>query len=130
VTFIFTKGSASAPGSFNGSNSGVTLSAPQSGALKGIAAYQIATSSCTHTVCDDWTINGGPGRVIDVTGLLYMPYTNASYGGAVSSGNCFISVYNSFSVNGTGNVLDRSGCDTRGPGSLPTVLRYRAALVK
>jgi hypothetical protein len=131
VTFIFTQGTASAPGSLTGQNSSVSISAPATGSLSGIAVYQMASSSCTQSNCDNWTVTGS--RTIDITGLIYLPYTNASFGGSVnttSTGKCFISVFNSLAVNGTGYVLDRSGCSSDGLNSVPTVLRYRAALVK
>lgn len=70
---------------------------------------------------------------VNVTGVLYLPYTNGSFGGNVqlkSGGNCFIALLNSFATNGTGYVLDMSKCKADGVGALPSVLRYRAALVQ
>jgi Flp pilus assembly protein TadG len=131
VTFIFGDG-VTAPGSFvTANNEDVTITAPATGNLKGLAAYQVAPTACTASKCDNWTVGGR--TKIDITGAIYLPYTNGSFGGNVqltSSKHCFVSIFNSFAVNGTGYVLDRSGCEAQGLSVLPTVTRYRAALVK
>jgi Flp pilus assembly protein TadG len=132
ITWIFT---GTAPGTFAGGTS-IDITAPNNlsgSSLKGVAAYQVPSSSCTHSQCSSWTENGS--QTVQVTGLFYMPYTNGSFGGSVSessTGNCFISVFNAFSDNGTGLLLDEQGCTAAGLGSanLPYVQRYRAALVQ
>jgi Flp pilus assembly protein TadG len=132
ITWIFT-GTAANPAEFSGSSS-INITAPNKDCmcnLSGIAAYQSIAGSCTSAQCGHWYLNGS--QTISVSGLLYMPYTDASFGGSVtelSPENCFISTFNAFQDNGTGLLLNEAGCKDAGLGTLPTVLRYRAALVK
>src|SRR6185312_7483221 len=68
ITYIFT---GNPPGSL-ASSSNVNLTGPSTGSLSGIAAYQVASTSCTHSACDTWNDTGS--YTIQVTGLLYLPH--------------------------------------------------------
>jgi hypothetical protein len=140
ITWIFTN-SSGGPGTF-ASGSNINITAPDvpsnpltptvpGNPLNGIAAYQVASACASSSACDSWTLSGN--NTVQVTGLLYLPYTNGSFQGAVgetSTGNCFVSVFNTFSDGGTGLLLDEKGCTNAGLTSLPQVQRSYVALVK
>jgi Flp pilus assembly protein TadG len=131
VTFIF---DGSSPGTFDPVS--INIIAPSTGSLSGIAAFQTSTS--TSPKIATWTDNGND--TIKTVGLIYMPYTNTTFGGnitwtspavtGVTKGACAISVFNAIEVNGTGYALDKSGCGAAGLTGLPTTLMLRAALVQ
>jgi hypothetical protein len=140
ITWIFTN-SSGGPGTF-ASGSNINITAPDvpsnpltptvpGNPLNGIAAYQVASACTSSSLCDSWSLSGN--NTVQVTGLLYLPYTNGSFQGAVgetSTGNCFVSVFNTFSDGGTGLLLDEKGCANAGLTSLPQVQRSYVALVK
>jgi hypothetical protein len=128
VTYVL---NGSSPGTVVPGN--INLEAPGSTATtgtQGIAVFQ--TSSNSSPTITSWTENGG-GQ-INITGLLYLPFTNVDFGGDSGSGgdpkHCYIAVFNSLEVHGTGYTFDRSGCTAAGLKGLPTIQRLRAALVQ
>jgi len=132
VTFVFT---GTTPGGFtDGSKDGsLDLNAPGSGTWSGVAAYQD-----THLASSTWLApslaNNGNTPKLDLIGLLYLPRTDADFGGGAGqttkATTCYIAVLHSFQVNGTALSMTRSGCTAEGLGVLPTVTILRAALVK
>jgi hypothetical protein len=131
VTFVFT---GTTPGGFIGGKKGsLNITAPTSGTWSGIGAYQddhLATSSYTAS---SWSQNGG-SPTVNITGLIYLPRTDVSFGGGsggyVGTPSCYVAVYHSYDTNGTGISMNRSGCASAGLNNLPTVKLTRASIVQ
>ena len=82
----------------------VDFAAPTSGIWSGVAMYQ--DPALTTVTSQSYT---GNSPTFDITGLLYLPYTDLSFGGAINhqSGGaaCIGLVVNTLSANGTGAAL-------------------------
>lgn len=131
VTFVFT--GSSVGGITGGKQGAVSITAPSSGAWSGVAAYQDTHQVSSTYTANPWTQNGGTPTV-DITGLMYLPRTDVDFGGGAGAATkpttCYIAIYHSYAVNGTGLNMTRTGCAAAGLTELPTVQILRAALVK
>jgi Flp pilus assembly protein TadG len=136
VTFVFTGAS---PGGFTGGgkSGSLNITGPGTSAStspwKGVAVYQDASQASAGYTATAWSDNGNAPSV-DITGLIYLPKTDVSFGGGAGgpSGtpSCYIAVYHSYDTNGTGISMTRSGCAAAGLTDLPTIKLMRAAIVQ
>ncbi|QUD88594.1 pilus assembly protein TadG-related protein [Phenylobacterium montanum] len=140
LTIVFTGTAGGAPGFITG-NGTIDYGAPSSGAWSGFAIYQDpAMTSPTNQVYS------GNSPTFDITGLVYAPYTNLTFQGAINHETkssviagggyaCLSVVASNFTTSGTGSIFANptSQCDRAGVSGLipsPDSVLVRQALVQ
>jgi len=102
----------------------LNITAPATGAWKGVAIYQDPSLTSGVDVSA-----AGNSPTWDITGLVYLPHASVTFSGAVnksSSGqSCFVLVADNVTINGTGSILANGQCGAAGltmpSGSVPKV---------
>jgi Flp pilus assembly protein TadG len=123
LTVVFSGPSGTAAGGPTGHGT-FDIAAPTSAASvwRGVAMYQDPALTAINTV------SAGNSPTWDVSGLVYLPYSNITLSGAVnkssnSSYHCFILVVDQITINGTGDItqMKNSDCNSAfGSSFMPT----------
>jgi hypothetical protein len=104
------------------------IQAPTSGSWSGVAMVQ--DSRLTNGV--DFTYSGN-SPTWDLTGLVYLPKSNATFSGAVNKSShgaaCFVMVTYTLLINGTADILETGGCPQAGLAMPTNTVGTRAQLV-
>jgi hypothetical protein len=94
------------------------ISAPTTGAWKGVAIYQDPSLTSGIDVSA-----AGNSPTWDITGLVYLPHASVTFSGAVNKASngqsCFALVVDNVTINGTGSILANGQCAAAGL-ALPT----------
>jgi Flp pilus assembly protein TadG len=86
----------------------VAVNAPTSGTWKGIGLYQ---DSDTSRVASSSITFAGNTPTLQINGLIYTPNAGVTISGAIGSNNaCVGFLADTFTINGTGSVIDEPGC--------------------
>ena len=91
----------------------LNFNAPTTGPWSGVAIYQDPTLTSGVDISA-----AGNSPTWNITGLVYLPNSNATFSGAVNKSSygasCFVMVVNTVLINGTGSILESGGCAAAG----------------
>jgi len=96
----------------------IDVAAPTGGPWSGVAMYQDPKLRNGVDISD-----AGNSPTWDITGLVYLPYSDVLFSGAVNKSSngksCFVMVVDTLRVNGTGSILAHGQCEQAGV-TMPT----------